>query len=146
MKIILLQDIRGVGKKYDVKEVADGYARNFLLQRKLAKQATPETLNELKTQRENWEKQTSVLYEKLKKLQDDSEANPLLFKLKLGEKGKVFGSVTKKDIEEALKEKDKDLLTEINLPQSIKTLGNHQVEISLGRGVVGSIKIKVEKE
>lgn len=146
MKIILLQDVRGVGRKYDVKEVSDGYARNFLIPRKLGKPATPEALNDLKIQKENWEKQTDALREKLKKIQENLNNKPLLFKLKLGEKEKVFGSVTKKDVEESLKEVDKDLLIEVNLHRPIKTLGSHQVEISLGRGVMGEIKVQVEKE
>lgn len=153
MKIILLQDVRGIGRKYDVKEVSDGYARNFLIPRKLGKPATQEALSGLKRQKENWEKQTDILKEKLKKIQEDLENKPLLFKLKLGEKEKVFGSITKKGIEEALKalptgrqEVVKDLLIEVNLHRPIKTLGSHQVEISLGRGVAGDIQIKVEKE
>ena len=146
MKIILLQDVRGVGRKYDVKDVSLGYARNFLIPRKLGREATPAALNDLKSQRENWEKQTAALQEKLKKLQDIFQANPLTFKLKLGEKNKLFGSVSKRDVEKALESKDKDNLIEINLAQPIKTLGEHKVEVNFGRGVVGEIKVKVEKE
>ncbi|OIO49323.1 MAG: 50S ribosomal protein L9 [Parcubacteria group bacterium CG1_02_42_13] len=146
MKIILLQDVRGVGRKYDVKEVSDGYARNFIIPRKLGKVATSETLRELKTQKENWEKQIAVLDDRLKKLQGALTDKPLIFKLKLGENQKAFGSVSKKDIEEKLRESDKNLSFEVNLNQPIKTLGEHQVKINLNGGVSGNIKIKVEKE
>lgn len=146
MKIILLQDVRGVGRKYDVRDVSLGYARNFLMPRKLGKEATPAALNEIKSQKENWEKQTAALHEKLKKLQDTLETNPLIFKLKLGEKDEVFGSIGKRDIEKALLGKDKDSLIEVNLVRPIKTLGEHKVEVNLGRGVTGEIKVKIEKD
>ena len=146
MKVILLQDVRGVGRKYDVKDVSDGYARNFLLPRNLAKVATSESLNNLKAKIEDNEKQISAIKDKLLNLQESLKHNPLVFKLKLGQKSKVFGSVSKKDVEEKLKELDKGLEFEVLTAQPIKTLGDHEVEISLGRGVTGEIKVRVEKE
>lgn len=146
MKIILLQDVRGIGKKYDIKSVSDGYARNFIIPRKLGKVATSEALRELKIQKEDWEKQITILQDRLKNLQNTFKDNPLIFKLKLGEKQKAFGSVSKKDIEERLRESDKNLSFEINLSQPIKILGEHQIKISLNGGVSGEIKIKIEKE
>jgi large subunit ribosomal protein L9 len=158
MKIILLQDVRGVGRKYDVKEVADGYARNFLIPRRLAKPATDEALSELQAQRENLVKQLKIWQDKLKEIQKFFEEKPLVFKLKVGERGEVFGSVTKKEIEEALRkvlretnkellpEANRDFLIEVRLNKPLKTLGSHQVVIDLGRGVTGEIKVLVEKE
>ncbi len=145
MKVILLQDVSGIGRKYEVKEVSNGYARNFLIVRKLAEAATPATMNKLKIQKENWEKQTVDLREKLKKIQETSEDNPLTFKLKIGDKGKAYGALTKKEIEDGLKELDKTPM-EVILKESIKTLGDHQIEIDFGRGVRGNVKIRVQKE
>jgi len=141
MKIILLQDVRGIGRKYDIKEISNGYARNFLLPRNLAKIASKEALKELEAQKRSWEKQTETLRLELKKIQDKLVKNPLIFKLKIREGDKAFGSITKKDIEEKLDENIK-----VNLKQPIKTLGEHEIEIDLEKGVVGKIKIRVEKE
>jgi len=146
MKIILLQDIRGIGKRYDVKEVSDGYARNFLLKRNLAKQATEQALNELKTQFANYEKQAVALREKLVKIQEFLKNKPLIFRLKLGDKEKPFGSINKKEIEEKLRELDKESNLEVNLNHPLKTLGEHEVEVTLGNGVAGPIRVLVEKE
>lgn len=145
MKVILLQDVRGIGRKYDIKEVSDGYARNFLIVRKLAEAAVPATINKLKVQKENWEKQTVDLREKLKKIQETLEDNPLIFKLKMGNKGNVFGSITKKEIEDKLKELDKTPVGVV-IKESIKILGDHQIEIDFGRGVRGDVKLRVEKD
>lgn len=146
MKVILLQDVRGIGRKYDTKEVSDGYARNFLLPRDLAKIASDAALKELKAKIDDHEKGITLLREKLTTLQNGFKEEPLLFKLKLGEKAKAFGSITKKDIEEKIKKFSKDLELEVALYEPIKTLGEHEVEINLGRGVAGKIKVRVEKE
>jgi len=146
MKVILLQDVRGIGRKYDMKEVSDGYARNFLLPRQLAKVANDAALKELRTKIADHEKGIALLKEKLATLQNEFKREPLTFKLKLGEKAKAFGSVTKKDIEEKIKPFSKDLELEVTFHEPIKTLGEHDVEINLGRGVTGVIKVRVEKD
>ncbi|MBI1838715.1 MAG: 50S ribosomal protein L9 [Candidatus Colwellbacteria bacterium] len=147
MKVILLQDIKGVGKIYEVKNVSDGYARNFLFPRKLARIANDAAMNDLKSQKENWEKENASLRGKFTEIQDKLAKEPILFNLKTAGDDKVFGSVTKKEIETRLmKTSGKLELLKVNLERPLKTLGIHEVEIDLGRGVEGKIKIKLEKE
>ncbi|MDP3015122.1 MAG: 50S ribosomal protein L9 [bacterium] len=138
MKIILLQDIKGFGKKFDVKNVANGYARNFLIPKGLAKIATDIAVKKLETQKAGQEKEEQEAKIELEKIAKNLENQELEFTVKTGEKGEVFGSVSKNDIKTRITANiDKDV--EVNLERPIKTLGEHQVEIDLGKGV----KIKV---
>lgn len=146
MKVIILKDTRGVGRKGDIKEIPNGYARNFLIPRHLAKVATEEALNEIKNEKKNEEKHVEALKLKLAKLQKDLHQTPLVFKVKVGEGDKVFGSISKKDIELKLAIMEPDAMIEVHLPQPIKVLGEKEVEISLGSEVKGRIKVKLEKE
>ena len=146
MKVIILKDTRGVGRCGDVKEVPNGYARNFLLPRKLAKAATEEALNEMKSEKENLEKHIEALKLKLAQIQSDLNKNPLIFKVKVGDGDKVFGSIGKKDIEQKLAGLESETMIEVHLIHPVKTLGEKEVEISLGSEVKGKIKIRLEKE
>jgi len=140
MKIILLRDVKGIGKKFDVKEVKDGYARNFLLVRGMAEVATKGALDKLEVQKKIWEAEHQKLVERLKAEAAQIESVVLNFKMKVGEKGEAFGSVTKKDIEMELSQKGfKDL--KIELEKSIKTIGEHSVPVDLGEGIKGKLKI-----
>lgn len=147
MKVILLQNIPKVGSKNEVKEVSDGYARNFLFPRNLAKLATPSAVNILSLQAAREEKEKSEEYQKYKVLTERLKNIILNFKVKTGGKGKAFGSVTPLKIKEALKKQgigiEKDWIL---LEQSIKTVGEHRVKIKLFQGLVGEIKIIVESE
>lgn len=148
MKVILLDNIKGVGKKDEIIQASDGYARNFLFPKKLAVEANSENLGKLKSKQESNQyrrdqekKAAEELAEKLKKIM-------LTIKVKAGENGKIFGGVTAKEISENLKEqhhididKKKILLTD-----TIKTLGNIQVEVKLFEGVNGTIKVNVVGE
>lgn len=150
MRIILLENIKGLGQKYDVKNVADGYARNFLIPKGLAKIATEEAIKELAAQKAAWEKKEQEIEAKLKTLAKDLAGQEFHFNLKTGKKGEVFGSVTKDDIKTRIhadlnadsRRYFEDI--EINLEQPIKTLGEHRVEIDLGKGVKTNVKIIVE--
>ena len=145
MKVILLDNIKGVGKKDDVINAADGYARNYLLPKNLAVEANNENMSKLKAKKDS---------NKYKKDLEKQEAEELAKKLrdivlkivvKAGDNGKIFGGVTSKEISEELKKQyniniDKK---KIVLPETIKTLGVFNVEIKLFEGVIGKVKIEV---
>ncbi len=142
MKVILLEDIKGLGKKYDVKNVATGYARNFLLPKNLAEAATPKALKRLLAIKAQIERDREKRFAELQEQARKIEKMMLQFKLKTGSQGEIFSSVTAKDIENALKEKGINNAT-VKLAKPIKELGEHNVEISLGEGVKTNVRILV---
>lgn len=148
MKVVFLKDVKGLGRENEVKEVSDGYVRNFLLPRGLVELASNTALAELKTKAISDEKHLEALRVKVRELEMDIEKAPLVFYLKVGEHDEVFGSVTVKEIEERFKKdypaiRDEDF--EIKTEHPLKTLGGHDVEIDFGRGVSGKIKVLIEK-
>jgi len=149
MKVILLQNIKGLGNKFDVKQVKDGYGHNFLLPKKLVKIATAKTIKELEAQKAAWQKQEEETKNKLEVLTKELSEKEFQFTLKTGEKGEVFGSITKDDIQKAILALISNFQflisnnVEVNLERPIKTLGPHQVGINLGKGVKAEIKINV---
>jgi len=150
VKIVLLQNIKGLGNKYDIKNVADGYARNFLIPKGLAKIATEKTIKEIEIQKAAWQKQEQEIKNKLEILAKDLANREFKFALKTGKKGEVYGSVTKDDIKTRIyTDVNTDLHgylenIEVSLEKPIKTLGEHQVEIDLSRGVKTKIKLIIE--
>ncbi|MEK7553481.1 MAG: 50S ribosomal protein L9 [Patescibacteria group bacterium] len=151
MKVIILQDIKGIGKKFDVKEIKDGYAKNFLIPRGLAKIATNAAVKELETKKSALEKKEKELKIKLESLVKNLAHREFVFSLNTGKKGEVFGSITKDDIKTRIDaDTNADLREyiennlEIKLEKPIKTIGEHQVEINLGRGVKTTLNIKIE--
>ena len=136
MKVLLLQDVRGLGKKYDVKDVSDGYASNFLIAKRLAIPATEKAEHA----RKGFEEKEKNLLERYKKLVNRFKNIVLEFKVKVGEKNEVFGSITKEDIKKAIKQMA-EFDGEIILPQPLKILGEHLVEINFGRGFRGQVKV-----
>ncbi len=141
MKIVLLQDIKKLGHKYDVKNVADGYARNFLIPKGLVKIATEKILNELETEKKTYQAHTEALKVHAKELEDYFSSNPIVFSLKTDVKGTAFGSVKAGDIEEKLKSLGYE--GKIELERPLKILGTTQVLLDLGRGVTANIKISI---
>ncbi len=147
MKVILLQDVPTLGRKNEVKEVSGGYARNFLFPRKLAESATDASLQALAAKkagqeegRAQEEKKYRIAAEKLKNI-------TISFRVKMGEKGKAFGSVGAAKIQEALAsqgiEVEKDWIA---LDEPIKTMGEKTVSLRFPHGIPGEIKINVESE
>lgn len=145
MKVILKADIKGVGKKDEVINASDGYARNFLFPKNLAVEANPENMSKLKAQkdatqfRKNNEKEDAkMLAEKLTKI-------TVRIEVKAGENGKIFGGVSAKDISENLDKQHKIKVDKkkIDLKETIKTLGVHNVGVKLYEGVSGTIKVDV---
>lgn len=147
MKVIFLQDIVSVGRKNEIKDVSDGYARNFLFPRNLAKIATPQAIEEVSRKKAKEEKERSEEYQKYKTLADTLKNIVLNFKVKIGEKGRAFGSVTPVKIRDELK-KQKIIVEKewIQLEDSIKTTGEHRVKIKFPHDVAGEVKIVVEAE
>lgn len=147
MKIILLQDVSKVGRKNEVKEVSDGYARNFLFAKNLAKPASAENIKSLESQKIKEENKKSEEYQRYNNLVGKLENISLHFKVKMGEKGRAFGSVTPLKITEALEKQgvgvEKDWIL---LEDSIKTTGEQKVKIKLPQGLMGEVKILVEAE
>ena len=146
MKVILNQDVKGQGKKGDLINVSDGYARNFLLPKNLAKEATKENLNVMQGQKESQEYRKQKELEEAQELQKKIAELTVNVKAKAGENGKLFGSVTSKEIAEELKMQHHIKLDKKKfvLPDGIKTLGVRQVDIKLHPGVVGKLKVMVE--
>ncbi len=148
MKVILLQDVKSLGKKNDIVNVSDGYARNMLLPQKLGVLATPKNLNDLKLQKANEEKVAKEALEAARAFAKELETKQVIVTLKTGEGGRIFGSITTKEIAEAAKsqlgmEIDKK---KIVLANSIKTLGVTEVPVRIHPKVTGSLKVWVKEE
>lgn len=149
MKIILIKDIKGLGKKFDVKDAADGYARNFLIPRGLARPADEKSLKEISAQKAIQEKKELELKTKLDNLAKKLAGQEFHFKVKTGKKDEVFGSVAKDAIISEIRKKYEETElseAEINLEKPLKTLGEHLIEINLGEGIKTKIKIAIEPE
>jgi len=145
MKVILIQDVKNLGKKNSLVEVSDGYARNFLIPKGLAVEATPSALNELKL-RENAEKaRKENELANARKLAERLNGATVTFAAKAGDNGKLFGSITAMDIADKL---EKELKVQIDkrkivLSDAIKTLGVYDIELKLHTGVSAIIKVQV---
>ena len=147
MKVILLQDVKSLGKKGDIVKVSDGYARNMILPKKLGVEATPKNLTDLKLQKANEEKVAQENLEAAQAFAKDLEDKEVIVKLKVGEGGKIFGSVSTKEISEAAKEQlnlDIDK-RKLQLPSPIKALGVTQVPVKLHPQVTGTLKVCVKE-
>ena len=144
MKIILLQDIGNIGRKNEIKEVKDGYARNILLPQKLVQVATAENVrklqSEIKKHQTEKENRFAVLHSQAATLSDIV----LLFPVRANEKGEIFGSVSAKEIEKSLAEKGFKNTTAI-LEKPLKKIGEYQIEIDLGKGIKTKVSIKIFK-
>lgn len=147
MKVILLQDVKPLGKKNDVVDVADGYAKNGLINKKLAVEATPKNLNDLKLKKQNNDKVAAENLANAQAFAKDLEDKSVVVKLKCGEGGKTFGSVSSKEIADEAKAQLKlDIdKKKIVLAEPIKSLGQYEVTIKLHPQVTGTLKVKVEE-
>lgn len=145
MKVILLEDVKALGKKGEIVNVNDGYARNFILPKKLGLEATGKNLNDLKLQKANEEKVAQEQLEATKALAEKIEAGKVTLQIKVGEGGRTFGSVSSKEVAHAVKEQmgydiDKK---KIQLKEAIKTLGTHIVQVKLHTKVTADLKVVV---
>lgn len=145
MKVVLNQDVKGLGKKLQIIEVSEGYARNFLLPKKIAVLADNKSVNEVKgkTDAIKYKKQEEIKEANAKK--EKIEKSYIEFRHKLGEGGKLFGSVTEKDIADAVCEKigveiDKK---KVIIKNPIKQVGSYSVDIKLYEGIIAKLKLVV---
>ena len=145
MKVILLSDIKGVGKKDQVIEASDGYARNFLFPKKLAVEANSTNMNNLKAKQESNQYRKDVEKQEAQKIAEKLKGIMLKVRVKAGENGKIFGGVSSKEIAENLESQHKIKIDKkkIELKESIKALGVYNVQVKLFEGVIGKIKVDV---
>ena len=145
MDIVLLEDVKALGKKGQVVKVNDGYARNFILPKKLGVEATPKNLNELKLQKANAEKIAAQQLADAKTLAEQLEKLSVTVSMKAGEGGRAFGSVSGKEISKAIKDQLKMDIDKKKflLPESLKTFGTHEVPIKLHKDVTAKLAVKV---
>jgi large subunit ribosomal protein L9 len=147
MKLILQEDIEKLGTRGELVEVAKGYARNFLLPRKLALEATPGNMKRLEKMRTAFAKKEAVERGDAQKLAELLAAVSLSFTRKAGESDQLFGSVTSGDISEALAAQDFHIeKRKIVLAEPIKTIGEHEIPVKLHREVTVNVKVTVKKE
>ena len=148
MKVILLEDVKALGKKGQIVNVSDGYARNMILPKKLGLEATPKNLNDLKLQKNNEKKVAQENLDAAKELAAELSAGKVELAIKVGEGGRTFGSVSSKEIAVAVKDQmqldiDKK---KIQLKESIKSLGTHIVTVKLHPEVSAELKVVVKEE
>lgn len=145
MKIILLQDEKKLGKKGDIIDASEGYARNYILPKKIGVEATPKNLNDLKLQKANDEKVAKEQLDAAKALAADLETKQIVVKIKAGEGGKTFGSVSSKEIAAACKEQHNIEIDKkkIVLNESLKNFGNYEVPVKLHPQVTAKLVVKV---
>ena len=148
MKVILLEDVKSLGKKGQLVEVNAGYARNFILKKNKGVEANGKNLNDLKLQKANEEKVAQENLEKAQELAKDLEGKVVEVKIKTGEGGKIFGSVSTKEIAAAAKEQIGFALDKkkMQLEEPIRSLGYHDVPIRLHTKVTGTLRVKVTEE
>lgn len=148
MKVILLKDVKGLGKEGELVNAKDGYARNFLIPRKLAVEATDANLKKWEEDMARKRQKQQEEYESAIKLKEKIEGVSIEIKSKAGEGGKLFGSITSKDIAEALKKQHKIDVDKkkIDMKNNIKTLGTTTVEIKVYPEITATLKVNVVEE
>lgn len=148
MKVILFEDVKSLGKKGDIVTVSDGYARNFILKKKLGAEATAKNLNDLKLKRQNEDKVAAENLASAQKLAAEISGRSVTLSIKAGSDGRAFGSVSTKDISVAAKDQlgfDLDK-KKMHLDEPIKSVGTFTVTIKLHPSVTTELKVVVEQE
>lgn len=144
MKVILIDEIRGLGTRGDVVTVKDGYARNFLLPKNLAREATPGNMKAVEQERKKWALLAGQEKEKAQKAAESVKGVKVVIQKRVGENGHLFGSVTANEIADALVAKGVEVdKRRIELAHPIKSLGTHDVEVRLHREVSAQIQVEV---
>ncbi|TDY42402.1 LSU ribosomal protein L9P [Alicyclobacillus sacchari] len=147
MKVILLQDVKGQGKQGEIKDVSEGYARNFLFPRGLAEEATPAALRELEQKREKDRRHKAQELADAKHLGAQLENQKIVVKTQAGEGGRLFGAITSKHIADAMKQHGFSVdKRKISLGEPIKSLGGHRVTVKLHPEVHVQVLVYVEAE
>ena len=147
MKVILLQDVKSLGKKGDLVTVSDGYARNFLFPRNVAKEANAQAMNEFRNAEQSKQYKIDTAIAAAQKAKEELEGSKFVIKAKAGDKGKLFGSITAKEIAaEVKRQKHVDVdKRKVILKEDIKNLGDYEAEIKLYSGITANCTISVER-
>ncbi len=148
MKVILLQDVKGTGSKGEIKEVKDGYAVNFLIKKGLAQEATPQNLNLLQGQKDSAQHKIDVERQNAKDTAEKLEGKTIVVSAKAGQNGRLFGTVTSKEVASAIK-RDLGLdidKKKINIAMKIEGFGDFAAEARLYAGVSAKFKVSVKEE
>lgn len=147
MKVLLLKDVYKLGHAGDVKKVADGYGRNYLLPQRLAVLASPSALKQAETLRQNAAISRAKLNDELKGVADQLNALSLTFPMKAGETGKLYGSITAANIAAKIKEQSGLEIDRRNIPaQPIRELGEHKAQVRLTADLIAQVKVVVHRE
>ena len=148
MKVILNQDVKSLGKKDEIVNVSDGYARNFIFKKNLGVEATPKNLNDLKLRQQNDDKIAAENLANAKQFAEELSAKSVEVSIKAGQDGRVFGSVSTKEIAQAAKEQaglDLDK-KKMQLGESIKALGTYEIPLKLHPKVTATLRVQVVEE
>ncbi|ADO78210.1 50S ribosomal protein L9 [Halanaerobium praevalens] len=147
MKVLLKKDVKKLGSKGEIIEAADGYARNYLMPRGLAVEATQQKIKEMKEKEAKKNRLESEKREDAKKLKSKIESEKFIIKVKAGDNGRLFGSVNTKDIAKAASDKGYDIdKRKIDLDDSIKSLGMHSIKVKLYDDITANLKINVKEK
>ncbi len=147
MRVILLQDIENIGKKYEIKEVKDGYAQNFLIPKRLVKPATKEALKWLETQKEIREKKAEKELKEAQKIVSEIDGVEIVIPVKIGEKEQFFEKINSQKISEKLKEKGFEIKkSQIGLEQPIEELGEFPIKVKFEHNLEAEIRVIVTEE
>jgi len=146
MKVLLIKDVKNLGKAGTIKEVKDGYAKNYLLPRGLAKVATPEVIKQWEEEEAKRKAELEKELNAINELKNKLESSKVIIKHKLGANGQLLGAVTNKEIAEKLKEMGFEIDKKQIEHTSIKAPGEYQVDIKLGHGIHAKINLEVEGE
>ena len=147
MKVVLIKDVKDLGKKDQMVEVSDGYARNFLMPRKLAIIANSTAVNEVKTKESAKKHHAQVELDAAKAVAAKLEGSTVSIKAKAGQGGRLFGAITAKDIAEAIEKKAGEVIDKrkVVLDKDIKNFGNYQIEVKIHVGVAATVTVIVEE-
>jgi large subunit ribosomal protein L9 len=146
MKVLLIKDVKGLGKAGEIKNAKDGYARNYLIPKGFAKLATPEVIKEWEEEQKRKEEELKKEIAKLNEIKEKIESTPIVIKHKLGANGQLYGAITNKEVAEKLKENGIDIDKKQIEMQQIKTVGEYNIDIKLGHGIHAKLKLIVEGE
>ena len=146
MKILLIKDVKGLGKAGEIKNAKDGYARNYLIPKGFAKLATDEVIKQWQEEQKKKEEELKTELDKLNKLKEKIQNTKIIIKHKLGANGHLYGAITNKEVAEHLKEKGIEIdKKQIDIKQ-IKAVGEYSVDVKLGHGIHAKLDLVVEGE
>ena len=146
MKVIFIKDVKGQGKKGDIKEVKDGYGMNYLIKNNYAVQATNTSVNRLKKENQEKALEENLLIKDMEDLKKQLEKEKIVFKAKTGNQDQMFGTISVKQLKEKLSSLGYNIKKQdIHLEFPLQTIGFHEVEINLHKKVIAKIKVEIKK-